>query len=100
MKLRALLIAIAALALSFATHAEDGMYLLQNLPRELWAAEYKVQITDNLVDSWLRGTVKVVGAHGCSAAFVSSNGIVRTNHHCVGNEVDALGLLDSGFYAR
>ena len=100
MKLRALLIAIAALALSFATHAEDGMYLLQNLPRERWAAEYKVQITDNLVDSWLRGTVKVVGAHGCSAAFVSSNGIVRTNHHCVGNEVDALGLLDSGFYAR
>ncbi|HWO89238.1 MAG TPA: S46 family peptidase [Gemmatimonadales bacterium] len=42
---------------------------------------------------------------GCSAAFVSPNGLIATNHHCVRGAVSAVSrrgetLLDSGFVAR
>jgi len=42
---------------------------------------------------------------GCSAGFVSPNGLVVTNHHCVRGTVNQLSrrgetLLDSGFVAR
>ena len=41
---------------------------------------------------------------GCSAAFVSRDGLIITNHHCVRGSVNALSrpgetLLDSGFVA-
>ena len=41
---------------------------------------------------------------GCSASFVSPNGLVLTNHHCAQRHVIAVGepgegLLDNGFYA-
>jgi hypothetical protein len=41
---------------------------------------------------------------GCSASFVSPNGLLATNHHCVRSRVSAVsrpgeGLLDNGFYA-
>jgi len=42
---------------------------------------------------------------GCSAGFVSPNGLMATNHHCVRGSVNRLSrrgeaLLDSGFVAR
>src|SRR5512141_1278373 len=41
---------------------------------------------------------------GCSAAFVSDDGLILTNHHCVRDRVNTLSragenLLDSGFVA-
>ena len=41
---------------------------------------------------------------GCSASFVSANGLVLTNHHCAREHVSAVSLdgeslLDDGFYA-
>ncbi len=41
---------------------------------------------------------------GCSAAFVSANGLIVTNHHCVRGSVNSMSrsgetLLDSGFVA-
>jgi hypothetical protein len=42
---------------------------------------------------------------GCSAAFVSPNGLIATNHHCIRGSVSRVArpgepLLDSGFVAR
>ncbi|MDX1438853.1 MAG: S46 family peptidase, partial [Rubricoccaceae bacterium] len=42
---------------------------------------------------------------GCSASFVSPNGLVATNHHCGQGSIirvseEGEGLLDNGFYAR
>lgn len=43
--------------------------------------------------------------HGCSASFISEDGLVLTNHHCARYALDKVGrpgedLTDSGFYAK
>lgn len=51
-----------------------------------------------------RARLSVLRIPGCSASFVSPNGLVVTNHHCVRSRVSAVsqegeGLLDNGFFA-
>ncbi|UCF39768.1 MAG: S46 family peptidase [Gemmatimonadota bacterium] len=52
-----------------------------------------------------RARLSVLRIPGCSASFVSPNGLVATNHHCVRSRVSQVsepgeGLLDNGFFAR
>ncbi len=57
-------------------------------------------------DAWFeRARLSVLRVPGCSASFVSSNGLVVTNHHCIRGRVSQVSqpgenLLDNGFYAR
>jgi hypothetical protein len=51
-----------------------------------------------------RVRLSVLRVPGCSASFVSPNGLVATNHHCVRGRLTAVQrpgetLLDDGFYA-
>jgi hypothetical protein len=51
-----------------------------------------------------RARLSVLRIPGCSASFVSPNGLVATNHHCVRGAVTRVtredeSLLDQGFYA-
>lgn len=51
-----------------------------------------------------RARLSALRIPGCSASFVSPNGLVATNHHCVRGAVtrvtrDGEDLLDEGFYA-
>ncbi len=51
-----------------------------------------------------RARMAAVRIPGCSASFVSPNGLLATNHHCVRSRVSEVsregeGLLDNGFYA-
>ena len=56
-------------------------------------------------EAWFRrARLSVLRIPGCSASFVSPNGLVATNHHCVRGAVSRASragenLLDSGFYA-
>jgi hypothetical protein len=52
-----------------------------------------------------RVRLSVLRVPGCSASFVSPNGLVATNHHCVRGRVPAVQrpgerLLDDGFFAK
>jgi hypothetical protein len=52
-----------------------------------------------------RARLSVLRVPGCSASFVSPNGLVATNHHCVRSRVSEVsepgeGLLDNGFFSR
>jgi hypothetical protein len=52
-----------------------------------------------------RARLSVLRIPGCSASFVSPNGLVATNHHCVRGAVTRVArqgerLLDDGFYAQ
>ncbi len=70
-------------------------------------ADYFTQTYGFTADSaWFaRARLAALRIPGCSAGFVSPNGLMITNHHCVRGTVNGLSrrgetLLDSGFVAR
>jgi hypothetical protein len=96
-----------AILTSFAAHADEGMWMPQQLPqvaKQLKAAGLKLDpATLTKLTEFPAGAVVSLG--GCSASFVSPQGLVITNHHCVYNSVAVNStperdLLANGFLAR
>ncbi|MBI2220611.1 MAG: S46 family peptidase [Acidobacteria bacterium] len=78
-----LILAITLTALFAATAAgriDEGMWTLDNFPKADVAQKYKVQITDEWLDGLQTAVVRLES--GCTASFVSPEGLVLTNHHC------------------
>jgi len=78
------------------------MWTFENAPTEYFTDTYGF----NADQAWFDGArLAALRIPGCSAAFVSPNGLVVTNHHCVrGSAVvrvtrEGESLLDDGFYA-
>lgn len=100
------LLALAIMSISSA-HADEGMWMPQQLPqiaKQLKAAGLKLDPnTLTRLTEFPAGAIVSLG--GCSASFVSPQGLVVTNHHCVYNSVaqnstPERDLLANGFVAR
>ena len=78
--LQRILLAFLFLA-SAASHAAEGMWTLDNLPLGRMRAAYGFNPDAAWVDKVMRASVRLAG--GCSGSFVSRDGLVMTNHHCV-----------------
>jgi hypothetical protein len=100
------LLSLAILA-SFSAHADEGMWMPQQLPqvaKQLKAAGLKLDPASlTKLTEFPMGAVVSLG--GCSASFVSPQGLVITNHHCIYNSVAVNStperdLLNNGFLAR
>lgn len=82
--------------------ADEGMWTFDNFPSATVEQRYGVAIDDR----WLRrvrtGTVRL---SNCTASFVSPEGLILTNHHCVASclaqhSSREQSLLETGFHAR
>ena len=98
---------IALAILSNAAHADEGMWMPQQLPqvaKQLKAAGLKLDpATLTKLTEFPMGAIVSLG--GCSASFVSPLGLVATNHHCVygsvaHNSTPERDLLANGFLAH
>src|SRR6185295_7497425 len=99
----ALAFAVFALCLGSAARADEGMWTFDNVPRAAIEAKYGVPVTDAFLDHLRLSSVRIEG--GCSGSFVSGDGLVLTNHHCVDSclqELSTAGkdLVADGFYAK
>jgi hypothetical protein len=61
--------------------AEEGMWTLDNFPTAKIQETYGVEIDDGWLARVQRATTRIEG--GCTGSFVSPEGLVLTNHHCV-----------------
>jgi hypothetical protein len=96
-----LLASTLALAASVAL-ADEGMWTFDNFPSAVVRERYGVDIDRAWLDRVRRATVRLAG---CTASFVSPDGLMLTNHHCVAsclaqNSTRESSLLDTGFVAR
>jgi hypothetical protein len=78
------------------------MWTFDNFPSALVEQRYGVEIDQPWLDRVRRGVVRLAG---CTASFVSPDGLILTNHHCVAsclaqNSTRESSLLDTGFIAN
>lgn len=91
--------ALAALA-STSASADEGMWTLDGFPTEKMKADYGWAPDQAWLDKVRAGSVRLTG--GCSASFVSPQGLILTNHHCIAsclfdNSNDSKDYLNDGF---
>jgi hypothetical protein len=85
-----------------AVHADEGMWTFDNFPAALVRERYGVDIDDAWLERVRLATVRLAG---CTGSFVSPDGLILTNHHCVAsclaqNSTRESSLLETGFIAR
>ncbi len=93
---------LVALLASSIAHAEEGMWTFDNFPKAAVAKQYGFAPDQAWLDSARRSSVRLAG--GCSGSFVSADGLVMTNHHCVRACIAQLSsrshdYVAGGFYA-
>ena len=95
--LAALLVLVATTA-----SADEGMWTYNNFPSKAVQQAYGFEPTPAWLDKARLASARL--ARGCSASFVSPDGLVMTNHHCARGCIDELSsakrdLIKNGFYA-
>ena len=83
--------------------AEEGMWTYDAFPSAAVKAAYGFEPSREWLDQLRLSSVRLAG--GCSASFVSPDGLVMTNHHCIRSCVEDLSsskrdYLAAGFYAQ
>ena len=104
---RLLRVAAASIVLAAATpavpRADEGMWTFDHFPSKAVAQKYGFAPTQAWLDHVRSASLRIAG--GCSASFISPQGLVMTNHHCVVECVEQLStgaqnLVTDGFSAK
>ena len=97
---------VLALVLAATATAQGGlemgkMWTFENPPLEYLKKEHKFDATQKWLDSLRLASLRLTG--GCSASFVSTKGLIMTNHHCVRDNINTVqgknDWIKNGFYA-
>ncbi|MCM8557945.1 S46 family peptidase [Sphingomicrobium sediminis] len=98
MRTRSLLLAAsAAILMSGGAKADEGMWTFDAFPRERMMAAYGWAPDQEWLDTVREGAVRL---NGCSASFVSDNGLILTNHHCISSCLAAISNDDNDYLAN
>ncbi len=97
------LAALAALLVVTTVQADEGMWLLNDPPRQLLKAKYGFDLTDAWLEHAQKASVRFNS--GGSGGFVSADGLIVTNHHIGADSLQKLSPKDKdylrdGYYAR
>ena len=98
---RLMFLAMLSLPVS-AAHADEGMWTFDAFPAAKMRADYGWAPDQAWLDHVRSAAVRLTG--GCSASFVSPEGLILTNHHCVAdcaeqNSTAKNNILKNGFVA-
>ena len=87
----------ASLVMSLSTcRADEGMWLFNDLPREALQEKYGFEATEEWAEHVMLSSVRF--SSGGSASFVSSEGLVITNHHVAADTLHKLSTPEFNYY--
>lgn len=94
---------VAVVVVATPLAADEGMWTYNNFPADAVAKKYGFRPDQQWLDNVRLGSARL--AQGCSGSFVSKDGLVMTNHHCVHTCVSQLStskkdLVKEGFLAK
>ncbi len=83
--------------------ADEGMWLFNDIPKKMLAEKYGFEVEEKWADHLMRSSVRFNS--GGSGSFVSSNGLVLTNHHVASDTLFKLStpernIMEDGFLAK
>jgi hypothetical protein len=78
--MKRLLVMALTLVMWVGVGADEGMWTLDNVPRDAIARKYQITLTDQWVQRLQQSVVRLES--GCTGSFVSAEGLILTNHHC------------------
>lgn len=79
---------LSLLAGSVSARADEGMWTFDHLPKAALQKSYGFQPDAAWIQHVVQSSARL--AEGCSASFVSADGLVMTNHHCANSCLSAL----------
>lgn len=87
----------------FSTDDFGKMWTFDDVPVERWEKEYGFKASEDWLNDVRKSALQF--GRGCSAAFVSADGLIMTNHHCGRGDLykvqkEGENLLRDGFYAE
>jgi hypothetical protein len=88
---------VVAIGLCPIVLAAEGMWTLDNLPKAELKKRYDFEPDAAWVDKVMKASVRLAG--GCSGSFVSKDGLVLTNHHCISGCVQQLSSAKKDYIA-
>ena len=82
-----------------AAYADEGMWTFDGFPEAVVNAQYGAEVNQAWLDHVRLSTIRLTN---CTASFISPNGLILTNHHCVESCLAELSskdnnLLELGF---
>jgi V8-like Glu-specific endopeptidase len=72
---------IGAAGARLAAGPDEGMWTFDHFPKAEVAQKYGVEVSDGWLERLQTSVVRL--ETGCTGSFVSSEGLVLTNHHCI-----------------
>lgn len=100
---RALCAGLVSAAAAGPARADEGMWTFNRAPVEQISKAYGFKPDAKWLEHVRLSSIRLEG--GCSASFVSPNGLVMTNHHCSEGCIDELSTpkkdyMSDGFWAK
>ncbi len=97
-----LLFCIGFLLFCLSSQSEEGMWPFHQVPKDKIKQKYGVDLTDEWLEHIQKSSLRM--SSGGSASFISSKGLVMTNHHVGASSIHNLSSKDhnyfeEGFYA-
>jgi hypothetical protein len=86
---------VVCLASPLMLRADEGMWTFDNFPSKTVGTKYGFAPSQAWLDHVRASSLRIAG--GCSASFISPQGLVMTNHHCVLECVQELSTAQQNF---
>ena len=96
-------LAVMSLTLALGAHADEGMWLFNQPPRQILHDRYQFDASDAWLEHLQKSSIRFNS--GGSGSFVSEDGLLISNHHVGADALQKFSTekknyLKNGFYAR